>query len=110
MSSSIKFVTDMQNRNRKSNNECIMIYRTLPKIGPPSKISPPPFLNEVVAKGAFLSKTMPTYLCCSMYCYVKQEVPKSSTERLANEGRHHLLLLHKQVHDTRGIAESQHVG
>ena len=27
-------------------------------------------------------------------------------ERLTNEGRHHLLLLHKQVHNKRGIAES----
>ena len=28
---------------------------------------------------------------------------------LANEGRHHLLLVYKQVHDKRGIAESLHV-
>ena len=27
-------------------------------------------------------------------------------EGLTNEGRHHLLLLHKQAHDKRGIAES----
>ena len=30
-------------------------------------------------------------------------------EELTNEGRHYLLLLHKQVHDKRGIAESLHV-
>ena len=29
-------------------------------------------------------------------------------EELLNEGRHHLLLLHKQVHDKRDIAESLH--
>ena len=29
-------------------------------------------------------------------------------EGLTNEGRHHLLLLRKQVHDKRGIAESLH--
>ena len=36
---------------------------------------------------------------------------RSSTvqeEGLTNEGRHHLLLLHKQVHDKRGITESLH--
>ena len=27
---------------------------------------------------------------------------------LANESRHHLLILHKQAHDKRGIAESIH--
>ena len=30
-------------------------------------------------------------------------------EGLANEGRHHLLLLHKQVHDKRATAGSLHV-
>ena len=34
-------------------------YRNLPKISPPSKIRPPPFLNEVVAKDSFLSKVRP---------------------------------------------------
>ena len=29
-------------------------------------------------------------------------------EGLTNEGRHHLLLLHKQVQDKSGIAESLH--
>ena len=36
---------------------------------------------------------------------------RSSTvqgEGLTNEGRHNLLLLHEQVHDKRGIAESLH--
>ena len=30
-------------------------------------------------------------------------------EGLASDGRHHMLLLHKQEHDKRGIAESLHV-
>ena len=45
----------------------IKVYRTekqyvfviLSKIGPPLKISSPPFLNEGVAKGGFLSKVCP---------------------------------------------------
>ena len=36
-----------------------VVYLNLLKISPPSKIRPPPFLNEVVAKGAFLSKVHP---------------------------------------------------
>ena len=35
------------------------MYHNLSKIGPPSKISPPPFLNKVVAKGPFLLKVLP---------------------------------------------------
>ena len=57
-----------------------------------------------VATDAFLS---PTYLCCITCGYVKQEAPKKQQfekEGLTNEGRHHLLLLCKQVHDKRGIA------
>ena len=38
-------------------------YCDLPKIGPPLKISPPPFFNEVVAKGAFLSDLHPQSSC-----------------------------------------------
>ena len=41
------------------------IYSNLPKIGPPSKISTPPF---VVAKGAFLSKV------CASICAVVHAV------------------------------------
>ena len=43
--------------------------------------------------------------------YVKLESPKKqhcARGGTNNEGRHHLLLLHKQVHDKRGIAESLH--
>ena len=29
-------------------------------------------------------------------------------EGLANEGKHHLLILHKQAHDKRSIAELMH--
>ena len=45
------------------------------------------------------------YFCCSTRGYVKQEAPKKQEEGLTNEGRHHLLLLYKQVHDKKGIAE-----
>ena len=57
----------------------------------------PAFLDEVAAKGAFLSKVHPP-----IYAVVLQE------EGLTNDGRHHLLLLYKQVHDKRGISESLH--
>ena len=71
------------------------------KIGPPSKISPPPFLNEVVR-------------CFSQYmqllCYEAPKKHCARGERLSNEGRHNLLLLYKQVHDNSSIAESLHVG
>ena len=49
-------------------------------------------------------------LACS---YVKQEAPirqQSARERTKNEGRQHLLLLHKQAPDKRAIAESLQVG
>ena len=68
---------------------------------PPSEISPPPFLNEVVAKGCFSLESMPTYLCHSTYCYVEQE---AVLEGLTNEGWHHL---HKQMYD-KTIADSLH--
>ena len=38
----------------------------------------------------------------------KQRSNIAVEERLTNEGRHHLVLLYKQAHDKRGIAESQH--
>ena len=72
------------------------------KTGPPSEISPPPFLNEIVAKGCFSLESMPTYLCHSTYCYVEQE---AVLEGLTNEGWHHL---HKQMYD-KNIADSLHV-
>ena len=48
-------------------------------------------------------------LACS---YVKQEAPQrqqSARKGIKNEGRQHLLLLHKQAPDKRGIAESLQV-
>ena len=67
-----------------------LIYSSL-KIGPTPKkkqITPPPFLNEVTTKDAFL------FLVHA----------KSTKEKgLTNEGRQHL---HKQAPDKRGIAES----
>ena len=37
-------------------------------------LHPPPFLNEVVAKGAFLSKVHPP-IYAAVHSYVKQEAP-----------------------------------
>ena len=82
-----------------------LVVLQYPKISPPSKIRPSSFLNEVVAKGAYSLESTPTHLCSSTCCYVKQEVLKKQYE-----GRHAaLLLLRKQAHDKRGIAESLHV-
>ena len=69
------------------------------KIGPPSKISPPLFLNdEVVAKGLLSQKYAHLFMLQYMLLcnYVKQEAPE---EGLTNEGRLHSLLLCKQAHD-----------
>ena len=37
----------------------VQVYHNLTKIGPSSKINHPPFLNEAIAKGTFLSKIRP---------------------------------------------------
>ena len=70
-------------------------------------------MNEIVAEGAFLSKVHPPiYAIVHAVMLSKKHQRSSSTvqeEGLTNEGRHHLLLLHKQVHDKRSIAESLHV-
>ena len=71
-------------------------YCNLSKIGPPLKISPPPFCNEVVPNGVFL-----TYLSCRTCSYVKQEAVTLQEERVTNEGRH--ICCHK-----KGIEESLH--
>ena len=79
------------------------VTRNLLKISPPSKISPPPFLNEVVAKGAFLSRKYnvlpPIYAAVHAVMLSKKQ----------HKGRHvPLLSLPKQAHDKRSIAESLH--
>ena len=38
----------------------VLYYRNLPKISPPSKISPPPSLAESYCKGSLLFKSTPT--------------------------------------------------
>ena len=82
------------------------MYRNLSKIGTPSKISPYLHFFECCCKGAFLAHIMP-----NKCCYVSKKHWRSSTgqeEGLTIEGKHNLLLLHKQVHDKRGIAEPLH--
>ena len=55
----------------------------------------------------FSLESTPTYLCHSTKGYIKSKKhQKKKDAGLANEGRHNLLLLHKQA---RGIAESLHV-
>ena len=54
---------------------------------------------------------MPTHLCAVHAVMLGKKHRRSSTvqeEGLTDEGRHHLLSLHKQAHDKRGIAESLH--
>ena len=85
------------------------------KIGPPLKIrTPAPFFEWSVAKAAFLSKVHPPiymYATVHLVKLIKKHWRSSivQEEGLTNKGRHHLLLLHKQAHDKRGIAELQHV-
>ena len=68
--------------------------------------------HEVVAKctGAFLLKVRPPIHAAVHAIMLSKKHQRSSTvqeEGLTNEDRHHFLLLHKQVHDKRGIAESR---
>ena len=82
----------------------LVTYRNLSKISPPLKICPPPFLNEVVAKGDFLSKVCPPIYAAAPAVMLSKKHQRSTTvqeEGLTDEGRH---LLCKQVHDKRGIA------
>lgn len=86
-------------------------FCSLPQDKPTLKNKPTPlFFSEVVAKGASPSiESKPTYLCCSTSGKLsKQRSNIAVEERLTNKGRYHLLLLHKQAHDKRGIVESQH--
>ena len=54
------------------------MYYNLLKIGPPSKISPAPFLNKLLL---FSLKSMPTHLCHSTYSY-----PRSNEETRRSRG------------------------
>ena len=64
-------------------------------------------MNEVVVKGALLSKVhLCTYLCSSTRSYVEQEGRTLQEEGLTNEDRHHL---QKQARDKRGLVELQHL-
>ena len=62
----------------------------LPKIGPPSKIGTLPKIINLL----LFSRNINAFCTCG---YVKQEALEK--EGLTNEGRHHLLLLHKHAHD-----------
>ena len=51
----------------------VQVYHNLTKIGPSSKINHPPFLNEAIAKGTFLSKIRPLVYAA---VHEVQEAPK----------------------------------
>ena len=76
-------------------------FHNLMKIAPPSKISPTPFLNEVVAKGALCPQKY-TYSCCSTCGYIEALKKQHCARGRTNKSR-------QQVHDKRSIAESLHV-
>ena len=64
-------------------------------------------MNEVVAKGTFLLKVCPSIYAVLHAVVLSKKHRRSSAvqgEGLTNEGRHYLLLLHKQTHDNRDIA------
>ena len=77
---------------------------------PTLESKPTPVLNEVIAEDGFLSKVRPPTYAIIHAVMLSMKHLRSSTvqEELTNEGRHHLLLLHKQVYVKRGIAESLH--
>ena len=84
-------------------SSCCMFFTSkqlpnLSEIGPPLKICPPPFLNEVIAKRAFLSKVRPPTCAVVHAVMLSKKHRRNSTfqeDGLTNEGRHHLLLLRK---------------
>ena len=87
---------------------CIMlISRNLPKISPPSKIHAPPFLNEVVAKDAFLSKVRPP-VNAAVHAVVLSKKHRRSRKK-QHEGRHapFCYCVSKRM-TKRGIAEPLH--
>jgi len=66
-------------------------------------------LNEVVAVGAFLSK-VDLHIYAKVHTVIfsmKHQRSSGQMERLTNEGRHHLLLSLKKMHE-KVIEESQH--
>ena len=60
--------------------KCIY-YHNVPKVSPPSKIRPPPFL---LLRRVLFCRKYTHYLCHSICCYVKQEAPKKQDS--AREG------------------------
>ena len=60
----------------------LLCTRNLPKIGPPSKTSHCPFLNEVVAKNVFLSKVHPPTVHAVMReAWKKQKCARGGTSK-----------------------------
>ena len=56
----------------------------------------------------FSSKSMPITVHAVMLSKKPRRSSTVAEEGLTNKSRHNLLLLHKQVHDKRGIAKSLH--
>ena len=77
--------------------QCFLLQKNcnLSKIGPPSKVSSPPFLMKLLQRMFFSWKYTNQFM--QQYCYVKQRSSTVQLEGLTNEGRHDFLLLHKQV-------------
>ena len=84
----------------------IDMYRNL------SKISPPPFVNKIVAKSTFLSiVSTPIYAVVRAVMLIKQEALKKQhcARGGANKWRQiSFAIVYKQTHDKRRIAESLH--
>ena len=69
---------------------------------------PTSFFYEAIAKDVFLSEVRPpikVIVQAVMSSKKHQRSGATQEEGLTNEGRHHLLLLYKQAHDKRSIAE-----
>ena len=75
-------------------------------------ISPPPSLNEVVAKVLF-----PFKVCLLIYAIVhavilSKKYQRSSSEQedgLMSESRHHFLLVHQQAYMTKKVLQNHYI-
>ena len=81
-------------------------YRNLPKRSPPLKIRPPLFLNEVVAKGAFLSKVRPPIYAAVHAVMLSKKQQRTSSSKKA--GMHHQCYCVSKSMTKRGMAETMH--
>ena len=103
---SLKFFLDVNSDTADTPPMSLYIQPFMPSAERSKNKSTPHFRIKLLQRELF---SMPTSLCHIMCGYVKQEAPKKqhcSRGGPKNEGRHSLVLLHKQAHAKGSIAES----